>query len=206
MEATMNTTYKFRAECAADAQAVRAVLLPWLFEWQEVRANLNYEGVRHAMPDVDVEFTLVDCSPALCELLWLLDGVDNCHVAADTLAIAEDYTGERKFRMAFEAPAKRPREEILLLALAAVRTRQKVLSHELERALQLHRTYDAASRLGDKWQPTHPDEPSPGWLVTVAHEATGLASVRRIGAPFGCKKWQKLENGIVKARMLTING
>lgn len=205
MKANNNMTYKFRAECAADAQAVRAVLLPWLMEWQETRDNMNYEDALHAMPDMTVEFSLVEEGPSLDEMLWLLDGIDNGHVASDTLATIESYTGERGFRGAFESPARRPNKEVLRRALVAVRARQQVLGLELERALQLHRTYEAASRLGDKWQPFSPDEPSPGWLVAFEHKPSGLTALRRIRAPLGCKNWEKKGDGIVKARTLTIS-
>lgn len=205
MKANNNMTYKFRAECAADAQAVRAVLLPWLMDWQETRDNMNYEDALHAMPDMTVEFSLVEEGPSLDEMLWLLDGIDNCHVASDTLATIESYTGERRFRGTFESPAKPPSKEVLRRALVAVRARQQVLGLELERALQLHRTYDAASRLGDKWKPFSPDEPALGWLVPIEHKPTGMTAIRRISPPLGCKKWEKLGNGIVKARVATIS-
>ena len=37
---TNNNIFEFRGECSADAQAVRAVLLPWLMDWQEVCCGL----------------------------------------------------------------------------------------------------------------------------------------------------------------------
>jgi len=204
MDTKNATAYKFRAECAADVQAVRAVLLPWAIEWSERRTNLDFEGARHVMPDVDVEFTVDDDAPTLNEMIWLLDAIDNCHVASQTLAIAELYTGEREIRETFEAPAKRPSASVLQQVKAAVRTRQNVLGIELERVLQLHRAYDSAARLGDKWQPFYPHESRPGWLVPVEH-APGLTSLRKIDVPLGCKKWEKLGDGLVKARMSAIH-
>jgi len=197
--------YKFRAECTADAQTVRAVFLPWLMEWRETRANLQYEGVLHPMPDVDVEFTLAEEGPTLAEILWLLDSIDNCHVVSDTIATIESYTEERKFRGKFESPAARPRASVLSQAMAGVRARQKVLNLELERALELHRTYEAASRSGEKWQPFRSEEPSPGWMVPIEHKQTGMTAIRSVSAPFGCKKWQKYENQIIQARLFTIS-
>jgi hypothetical protein len=197
--------YKFRAECIADAQAVRAVLLPWLLEWSENRANLQYEGVLHPMPDVDVEFTVAEEGPTLAEMLWLLDGIDNCHVASDTLTTIESYTGKRKFRGRFESPAARPRASVLSEAMAGVRARQKTLDLELERALQLHRTYEAASRFGEKWQPFRAEEPDPGWMVPVEHQQTGMTALRRVSAPLWRKNWKKHVEQIVQARIFTIS-
>lgn len=204
-EAVQTTTYKFRAECTADAQAIRAVLLPWLMEWAETRKNLTHEGVVHPMPDVVVEFSIVDDGPSYDEMLWLIDGIGNCHIAAETITTAENYTGERISRKEFDSPAKRPSKELLNRVLTAVKARQQALNLELERTLQLYRTYETAGRLGDKWQPYNPGEPSPGWLMVVGHKPTGLNSIRRISAPFGSKKWQKLGNEIVNGRFFTIS-
>jgi hypothetical protein len=198
------TKFKFRAECTADAQVVRAVLLSWILDWKEVRSNLEHEGVIHAMPDVDVEFTIVDEGPTLGEILWLLDCIGNCHVAAETLAFAEDYTGERSSRDPLAAPAQLPRKEILSQVLSAVRSRQALLNFEHERALQLHRTYDTAFRRGEKWKDLLAVETTPGWIATAQHAATGLTAIRRICAPFGCKNSQKIQNKCVTSRMATI--
>ncbi len=196
--------YKFRAECAADAHAIRSVLHPWLLGWNERRDNLECQGVLHAMSDVSVEFSVVAGGPSFGEMLWLIDAIDNAHIAGDTLATVESYTGERTHRGAFEAPATRPGKEALSRALNAVRTRQQVLIFEQERALQLNRTIDAALRHGDKASSAKSDEARPGWLVGIQHVPTGLTAMRRIDAPRGCKNWEKKESGIVKARVATL--
>lgn len=41
MQVNAFSNYKFRAECAADAHAIRSVLHPWLLEWNERRDNLE---------------------------------------------------------------------------------------------------------------------------------------------------------------------
>jgi hypothetical protein len=203
MKANNFATYKFRAECATDAQAFRAVLHPWLMEWSERRENIEYDGVRHAMSDVTVEFSILPDGPSFGELVWLVDGIDNAHVASDTLATVEAFTGERTFRSWFDAPAKRPGREILSKALEAVRTRQKVLILEQERALQLNRIVDSALRLGDKWQPSRTAKP--GWIVPITHELSGLTAIRRISAPLSCRNSEKEGEGIVMARVATIH-
>lgn len=156
------------------------------------------------MSDVTVEFSIVAEGPSLGEMLWLVDAIDNAHIAGDTLATVESYTGERTHRRAFEAPATRPGKEALSRALQAVRTRQQVLIFEQERALQLNRTIDSALRAGDKASSSMPDEPRPGWLVGIKHVPTGLTAMRRVDAPWGCKNWEKKEGVIVKARVATI--
>jgi hypothetical protein len=197
------STYMFRAECAADAHAIRGVLHPWLMEWNERRDNIEYEGVRHAMFDVAVEFSIVAEGPSLGELVWLVDGIDNAHVAADTLATVDSYTGERTFRRWFDAPAKRPDKEVLSRALEAVRTRQQVLILEQERALQLNRIIDSALRLGDKWKPS--GTATPGWIVPITHKLSGLTAIRRITAPLSCRNLKKEGDGIVLNRVTTIH-
>lgn len=202
MNTNICSTYMFRAECAADAHVIRGVLHPWLMEWSERRDNIEYEGVRHAMSDVTVEFSIVAEGPSLGEMVWLIDGIDNAHVAADTLATVDSYTGNRTFRSWLEAPAKRPGKEVLRRALEAVRTRQQVLIFEQERALQLNRIVDSALRLGDKWQPS--GDATPGWIVPITHNPTGLTAIRRICAPLSCRNLKK-KDGIVMARLTTIH-
>ena len=197
-------SYKFRAECATDAHAVRALLHPWLMEWSERRDNIEHEGVLHAMSDVTVVFSIVAKGPSLGEIVWLLDGVANAHVVADTLATVESYTGKRSFRRSFASPAKRPGRDVLGSAIDAVRTRQQVLIFEQERALQLNRNFDSALRLGDKWQPS--DDATPGWLVPITHNPSGLTAIRRISAPSSCRNVGKKEGDeIVNARVTTIH-
>lgn len=197
-------SYKFRAECAADAHAIRSVLHPWLIEWNERRDNIEYKGVQHAISDVTVEFSVVADGPTAGEMLWLLEAIDNVHVATDTLATVESYTGKRTFGSSFKAHAKRPCKEVLNHALEAVKTRQQVLIFEHERVRQLNRIFDSALRLGDKWQPS--DNARPCWMVPVRHNPTGLTSIRRVIAPLSSRNiGEKKGDEIVNARMATIH-
>lgn len=205
MKTNTYASYKFRAECAADAHAVRSVLLPWLMEWNERRNNIEHQGVLHAMPDVTVEFSIVAEGPCWGELLWLVDGINNAHVAGETLSSAGSYTGKRTFRGAFGAPAKRPGKQVLSEALHAVGTRQQVLTFEQERALQLIRAIDSAHRLGDKAQPSKLDHARPSWIVPIEHKTAGMVAIRRISAPLGCAKGERKGDGIVQARVTTIH-
>lgn len=205
MKTNICLSYKFRAECAADSHAIRALLHPWLMEWSERRDNIEFDGVSHAMSDVTVQFSIVAGGLCFGEMLWLVDCIDNAHVASETLATAESYTGERISRSTFEAPATRPGKEVLSRALQAVRVRQQVLILEQERALQLNRAIDTALRLGDKWQPLQLGGARPGWMVPVPHRPTGMTALRRVSAPLGGKNWEKKGEVFVKARVATIH-
>lgn len=199
------STYKFRAECATDAQVVRAVLLPWLLHWSEQRENLEYEGVEYPAPDVDVEFSVLPSGPSLNEIRWLLDGIDNCHVAAESIEHVTQYTGERASRRSFTAPTELPSATTLSQSIAAARVRLQVLQHEMERVQGFIATAGVALRQGKRWEAPAPDAPAPGWLVPVPGPTAGLTAIRRISAPAGCKKWQAKGDLIVKARLTTID-
>lgn len=199
------TIFKFRAECATDVQAVRAVLLPWLFDWCERRVNIDHEGLEYPGPDVDVEFSVLSGGPSLNEIRWLLDGIDNCHVVAESIEHAADYTGERATRRAFTAPAELPPSDVLGQAVGAARVRLQVLQLEMERIQSLVATYNAALRQGTKWKAPAPDAPAPGWVVPVPGPTEGLTAIRRISAPLDSKKWKSKGDAIVKGRLITIS-
>ena len=199
-----HSTYKFRAECATDAHAIRAVLFPWLHHWSEQRDNIEHEGVEYPVPDVVVEFSVVSTGPSLNEVRWLIDGIDNCHVAAESVERVEDYTGERVSRRTFATPAELPRADALGQAISAARVRFQVLHLEMERIQSLIATYSIAYRQGAKWEAPSADAPSPGWLAAVSGPVEGLTAIRRVAAPLGCKKWQSKGDAIVKARIATI--
>lgn len=57
MQNNTQATFRFRAECSTDAQAIRATLKPWLFSWNESRDYLEHLGVKYPVPDV----TVVEC-------------------------------------------------------------------------------------------------------------------------------------------------
>jgi hypothetical protein len=199
-----NNIFEFRGECSADAQAIRAVLFPWLMDWREARSNLDFEGEKYAMADVSVVFSLTADGPSLNEMLWLIDAIDNCHIAAETLSRAEDFTGERQNRGTFEFPAQRPSDDILQRVNAAVKAHQHLLSLELNRYSHLGRTYNTACRLGDKWNPFRSNGSRPGWLVIAEHPPTGLKAIRKVSAPIGRENLEKLGNTVVDSRMSTI--
>lgn len=210
MQSQHHTKYKFRAECATDAHVIRAVLFPWFHDWSERRENIEYEGVEYPAPDVDVnvnvnvEFSVVSAGPSLNEIRWPLDGIDNCHVAAESIERVEDYTGDRVSQQAFAMPAELPRAGALGQAITAARVRFQVLQLEIERVQNLIGTCRLAYRQGAKWNAPSADAQSSDWLTAVGGPVEGLTAIRRIAAPLGCKKSQSKGDAIVKARIATI--
>ena len=199
----INDLFKFRGECSADAQAIRAILLPWLIDWQEVRSKIEFEGSIYAIYDVNVVFSLTDDGPSLNEMLWLIDAIDNCHIAAETLARKDDYTGERQKRETFGLPAQRPCDDILQRVSAAVKAHRNFLNFEQNRYGHLLDTYTTARRLGEEWNP-FPPTGRPGWMIVAEQLPTGLKSILRISAPIGSNNLKKLGDAVVKTRVSTI--
>lgn len=156
------------------------------------------------MPDVEVEFSIADGGPTLNEIQWLIDGIDDCHVAGDTVQELESYTGVRVSRETFAAPAKQPSEDLMKMAQASVIRRQKVLKNELHRAQHLHMTF-AAIRISGNAKSAGLDGPTPGWLAVVGHKPTGLTSLRRVTARGLGKNMKKMEDVRLDARMTTID-
>lgn len=198
------TSFKFRAECVADAQAIRSVLLPWSVDWRESRDNLEHEGSFYPMPDVEVEFSIVDGGPNLNEIQWLIGGINDCHVAGQTVQELDSYTGERVPREPFAAPATQPSGSLMKMAQASVIQRQQVLRNELQRAQYLHMTYESVRSCGNT-KSAGLDGPNPGWTAIVEHKPTGLSLIRSVTGRGLGKKISKMENIRVTARMATIN-
>lgn len=87
-------SYQMRTECQPDCDVARGLLNPWLASWTENSARCPDTGDL-LPPDMDVEFTLVESAPELCTLRWLLSLAVDLHVAAESLDLAEKYSGKR---------------------------------------------------------------------------------------------------------------
>lgn len=189
-------TYKFRAECAFDAIAIRSTLLPWVMNWSEKRKNVIHEGEEFSDPNVIVEFDLLEWGPTFNEVLWLIGGIDNCHIAADTLSPADEFTGEREVRATHQSPAQRPRDEILRAALATVVARQDVLRTELHRAQYQYRKYAATGK-----GTVECNETDPGWLAVVSQRETGLSRIVSVTSRSLDKKHKANGQSHIQARL-----
>jgi hypothetical protein len=176
------STYKFRAECAVDAQLVRSMVMPWLQSWKEHQCADFINGELHHLGGAEVTVTLFSGAPSYGELLWLIDTLHNCHVIGDTIAPAQRYTGERKMRDEFSTPATKPSAEFLQKANDAVQARHQVLELELERAKYIARQQGAIAEQGSTWQAPDKDGNSPGWLVCIEAVAAGVTAIRRVSA------------------------
>ena len=64
--------------------------------WREEHAVFTQaDGTSWVVPDMDIVFSLKSEAPNLNELRWLVDSLIDCHVAAQTLMPAKEYTGDR---------------------------------------------------------------------------------------------------------------
>ena len=175
-------TYKFRAECATDAQLVRAMLRPWLQSWKEEQSPMNHKGQLHYLGDSEVTVTMVAGAPGYGELLWLIDSLHNCHVVSQTFALAQKYTAERSSRKAFAEPAVKPSKETLLAALDAVQARECLLELEHARAQYIAKLQSEVAEQGDAWTAPAEGIDAPGWLFVVKDKSTGLLAIRSVAA------------------------
>jgi hypothetical protein len=88
--------YKMRAECEGDAELIQAQLAPWLSHWDLKHLTFTKsDGVSLRLPDVEIEFGINADGPSKGEMKWLIDSLTDCHVAAESLDGAAEYTGQR---------------------------------------------------------------------------------------------------------------
>ena len=196
--------YRARVECQMDATLVHAMLSPWLENWSQPVAPTATNEVAPGPVGCELEFRLGGDGPKLHALLWLLDALPNCHVAADTLAHAEHYTGVRRFHDAFAAPAERPSCEVLDLACQALGRYHQALMVEAERAAVAK---DSMNRQSE----AQPDATQPaggpgtaGWMVLLGHARSSEQSVLRVSALGGDSGRTICGMSQVDARCLTL--
>lgn len=116
--------YAMRAECQPDCVQIRAVLGVWLSMWREDSCYATgADGSPYRLPDVDIVFSMVPDAPSIEEVRWLVDCLVDCHVPAETLTLAHEYTGERVYLDA-EGMMRRPSDTVIKTAReCAKRTR-----------------------------------------------------------------------------------
>jgi len=109
--------YAMRAECQADCVQMRAVLGTWVSMWREDQCtSQGTNGKTYRIPDVDIAFSMNADAPGLEEIRWLLDQLVDCHVGAQSVSHATEYTGERAFDK-LEQLMRRPSNEVIGQAL-----------------------------------------------------------------------------------------
>lgn len=198
---------KLRTECPVDAEAVRSVLLPWVLAVETKSEPLEYDGNLLRSVDAESTFKLCPGAPSVEELRYILDAVPNAHYAADTIELAETYTGEREPRHAWTGAVKRPSRQALSAVLDAVSDRQRVLEAELERMQKAYRTLRAMHDLGNRWTPPSGDGSSAGWIALVQKPGTDLSRLVVVEAPSlaDVRSSAKQEREVNK-RLTVING
>lgn len=126
--------YGLRTEFRRDCELIVAVLSPWLLSWKEAAAWMRDDS--HVDPDgkvwssqnwtcdTVVQFVIAKGGPKLSELQWLINAIVDCHVAAQTVAPLEAYTGERLHYETFDEVATPPRGPMLKKAIKALKEAQ----------------------------------------------------------------------------------
>jgi hypothetical protein len=173
-------TYQFRAECLADAELIRSTLWPWVLEWKVVMSPIEHDGLLLRTSDAEVEFTASEAAPPIEQLRWLIDGLINCHIAAETIQLTHEYTGERVLRRNWTGPVQRPDFEVMTKAVAAIVKRQEVLRIESERSQHVYRTLKTVQDLGARWTPPSEDSAAPGWLAVMENGIPNLQRLVRV--------------------------
>lgn len=196
--------YRLDAECAKDAERVRAILLPYLTAWQMKSVPYSINGIPYLLPGVEFEFEIAPGGPDYATLLWLIDRLPNCHVASDTVALIEDYSGERSYRALRNVPAARPSHEQLGTCMDAVDLDLRVNQIEHERSAYISETFHAAHDRDMEPSSTEDNADRPGWVVALQHGATGLTRVHRIDAIDGNPNRLICGKPQTQARMLTL--
>lgn len=171
---TQTIEFKLRAECASDALIIKGTLQPWLLDWQSQDLIVEHNGESHTLPDVEVQFSLKSGGPCLAQLQWICDNLADCHVAAETVALAKDYTGDRVALDTAASRTERPTSEQLRQMQASVLRLHAYLNVECDRANDATQVFEAALSGSEMRRDRS------GYLAVLRHKATGLTSIHRI--------------------------
>jgi hypothetical protein len=159
------------------------------------------------MADTDVEFSIVEGGPELQQLRWLIGGIKDCHVAAETVERAENYTGERHFDHERELLEQRPSNDMLAAVARAMKASLQGQDVAAARTREVMAGVEAEMRFPGKSEARPMSERGgPGWMLVVEHPLTGLTAIRRVDAPRNLRNWQSMKSRTVKARMTALQG
>lgn len=89
--------YKFRCECPYDADNIKEALESWLLTWSKTPLRLMGEDniAFDSCTDLEVTFEIKEDGPDLKVIKDVIGSLIDCHVAADTVQLEENYTGGR---------------------------------------------------------------------------------------------------------------
>lgn len=170
----------FRAECPADAEAIRSLMLPWTLSLEAHVQPLEHEGTTYRAVDTEVKLIMRPDAPTVPELRHIWDAIPNAHIAADTLQSEHAYTGEREPRCPWTGDVQRPSKDVLNQALESVVRRQQVLEAELVRMRQTYRELRGMHDLGEKWKPPVSEGNNPGTLCMAQLPGTNLTRIIKV--------------------------
>jgi hypothetical protein len=88
-------------------------------------------------------FVLESDGPSLNEIRWLVNSLQDCHVAAETLEPLDSYTGERMDYELLDEIATRPNKAVIEAAMESIADCQKFLFSESERAAEAIQQFEA---------------------------------------------------------------
>jgi hypothetical protein len=91
--------FRFRAEYVVDAIKIKAVLQGSLLVWKETAVFLDTKPVPYKIPDLEVEFETDETGPSLDQIREIMSNIQDCHIARQTVNLAEKYTGERNHNL-----------------------------------------------------------------------------------------------------------
>ena len=127
--------YGLRTEFHRDCTLIMALLSPWLLSWKEASgwvpddSHVDHDGriwsSNSWSGDTDVQFVMAAHGPKLNELQWLIGAIVDCHVAAETVALLEAFTGERLDHEELAKIVMPPNPGMLKKAIKALREQQK---------------------------------------------------------------------------------
>jgi hypothetical protein len=180
--AVEGVTYRACVECQMDAMLVHAMLSPWLENWSQPLAPMARNEIMPGPVGCELEFRLGGDGPNPHELLWLFDALPNGHVAADTLARAEHYTGVRRVHDAFDAPAQRPSGEVLDIARQSLGRYHRALMVEAERVAVAKEGMKRQFEVQRGVSQATSGVGTPGWMVLLAHGRSSEHTALRVSA------------------------
>jgi len=173
---TLPAQYAMRTECSADSIVIKAALARWVTMWREDSIFLpSADGVSWRLPDLDVVFSLQAAAPGLNQLRWLIGSLMDCHVAAQTLMLRGEYTGERIYEE-LDKLAERPSDAVIDETKRNIRFGKKYLRDTF------HYFDYAAKRFGAELGDIEP------YLADQAKRMVGLCE-----RGFGPDEWRKDE-------------
>jgi len=127
-EGAEDRTYCFRVEFSHDLLPLR-----WMLNWA---IEKWWSSPVCPGGDADAKVTLKPGALSLKEIRWLFDKVADCHVAVQTVALEDDYTGERTYLEADEMGAKVPRASTLRKCLEGLAEWREGLAANADRAIE----------------------------------------------------------------------